>query len=295
MPAPGRGQHPDQGRTRLSRKMVSAPRSRTRADRRRRGLLPDGTRAFHQAAGTSTAVQYRASLGVSLRLRSVSRAHAALLPDADRSHRPLQPALPDLLCRFGLAPARLPRHGDDRTHARCGRRERGRTRCRADFRRRADLASAVLRDPRCRAQAADPSPDGQHQRPAHCERTRVRGATRDLHARLRVVPAVRFAARRSAPGVAWRTATRHPLARAGTAQQARHLDHARRHGQERTQRPRTRRHHRLRAAAALRARRDLPADPARRPRREFQSSGQPADADRSAPPHPRTEPALQAR
>ena len=42
-------------------------------------------------------VQHAGPLGLPLRLRAVPRPRAALLPVADRDHRPLQPALPDLL------------------------------------------------------------------------------------------------------------------------------------------------------------------------------------------------------
>jgi uncharacterized radical SAM superfamily Fe-S cluster-containing enzyme len=61
-------------------------------------------------------------------------------------------------------------------------RVRRRARSGADLRRRADLAPAVLRDPRRGAPAADPPCDDQHQRPAHRPRTRLRRAPGGLHA-----------------------------------------------------------------------------------------------------------------
>src|SRR6185312_16429116 len=89
LPAPCRGEDPDQGRARLSGEVVSAPRPRARADRRRRGLLPPVPRSLHQAAGTAAALQHPPAFRLPLRLRPVPRAHAALLPAPGRDHRPL--------------------------------------------------------------------------------------------------------------------------------------------------------------------------------------------------------------
>ena len=94
---------------------------------------------------------------------------------------------------------------------------------------------------------------------------------------LRDGAAARSARRRSA---------RHAAPGARAPQRAEHLDDARRHAQEGPQRRRDRRDHRLRAAAALRARRDLPADPGRRTPRGLRPRPRPADARRSAPADP---------
>ena len=88
---------------------------------------------------------------------------------------------------------------------------------------------------------------------------------------------------------------RRPPRGARAAERARHLDDAGRHAEEGPERRRDRRDHRLRARAALRARRDVPADPGGRPARGLRPGHRPADADRGAPQHPRADRRLQAR
>ena len=113
-----------------------------------------------------------------LRLRPVPGPRAAFLPGADRDQRALQPDLPGVLRRFFAGARQAPAARDHRAHARRAGGERRRARPRADLRRRADAASAVLRRARRRARAADPARDDQHQRPAHRARARFRGAPR---------------------------------------------------------------------------------------------------------------------
>ena len=74
-------------------------RRRAGADGRRRRLLPPLPRGVHQAARDAAALQHAGQLGLPVRLRPVPRPRAALVPDAGRDHRRLQPALPDLLRR----------------------------------------------------------------------------------------------------------------------------------------------------------------------------------------------------
>ena len=80
-----------------------------------------------------------------VRLRPVPRPHAARLPERGGDHRPLQPALPDLLCRLGPGTPDAPLDGRGARDARCGDSQRRRGRRGAALRRRADAAPAVLR------------------------------------------------------------------------------------------------------------------------------------------------------
>ncbi len=268
-------------------------RPRTCADRRRCRLLPRRARKLDQAAGTAAPLRHAAAFRLSLRLRPVSGTHAARLPVADRTDRPLQPALPDLLRRLRTAPARLSRPGHDRAHARCGGEMRGRTRRGAAFRRRADPASAVLRGTRRGAASPDPAPDAEHQRPAHRARARVRAPACRISKRLRGVPAVRLAARGRAGDAARREAARHPPARARRARRPRPFHDLGGDGDARRQRRRARRDHRFRQVAPVRARRDLPAGAGGGSHRRLRRGPAPADADRSAPAHPGAVPGLQ--
>ena len=184
---------------------------------------------------------------------------------ADRDHRPLQPAMPNLLRQQRAGP---PAVQDARAHPAAHRRrraQRGRAGRRADLGRGADHPPAVLRGARLRQGRADPPPDGEHQRHPHRARRSLCRAPRPLHAGLRGVPAVRLARRGAADPAARRRSARRAHARARAAERARDLHDAGGDAEEGPQRPRDRPHHRLRARTTRGARRDVPADPGGRP------------------------------
>ena len=230
-------------------------------------LLPQVPRGVHQAAGDAARVQHAGALGLPLRLRPLRRPPAALLPVAHRGHRPLQPSVPDLLRGQRAVAAAVPQPGSHRAADRRGRAERGRARRGADLRRRAHDPSGVLRHPRSGQGGAHPAPDGEHQRHPHRRRRGVREAARRVHARLRGLSAVRLVRTAAAHGAARRRPARRAPARARSAQRARRVDDAGRHAEEGPQRRRDRPDHRLRAGAAVRARRHVSADPGCRPPR----------------------------
>ena len=183
----------------------------------------------------------------------------------------------------------------DRAHARRRRRQRGRPRRRADFRRRADDAPGFLRDARPGQGAADQASDGQHQRRPHRARSKS-SPTRlaELHAGLRALPAVRLVRARRADGAARRRPAADPRAGARAAQPPQYLDHAGGDAQAGLNDRRDRQDHRLRAAAAVRARRHVAAGTGGRAARPFRSGDGPAHADRSAPQDSRTDERLPA-
>ncbi len=113
------------------------------------------------------ALQHAGALGLPVRLRPLRRSSAALVPVAHRDHRSLQPAVPDLLRGERSGPPAVPDARSRPAADRRGRAERRRAGRRADFRRRADAPSGLLRDPRPREGGADPAPDGEHQRHPH--------------------------------------------------------------------------------------------------------------------------------
>ena len=136
--------------------------------------------------------------------------------------------------------------------------------------------------------AADQAPDGQHQRHAHRPATRRSPSgwptyMPGFEVYLQFDSLERGAAAASCAAPTCATCAPQAL---DAAQRARHLDDAGRHAQEGPERRRDRADHRLRAAAAVRARRDLPADPGRRPAGGLRPGHRPPDADRGAPPHP---------
>src|ERR1700685_3737938 len=73
------------------------PWQRNSHDGRRHRLLPQVPRGVSEATGASGRVQHAGSLGMSVRLRAVSRSRAAFVLVAGRDHRPLQPPLSYLL------------------------------------------------------------------------------------------------------------------------------------------------------------------------------------------------------
>ena len=141
------------------------------------------------------ALQYEDAIRLPVRLRPVSRSHAALLPHAGRDHRPLQPALPGVLrgVRTGAPVAQAARRTCSRMLDAVVANE-GDARRRADLRRRADAASGFLRDPRRGARPADPPPDGQHQRHPHraAIRTSPRGSPSTGRASRSTCSSIRF-------------------------------------------------------------------------------------------------------
>ena len=99
-----------------------------------------GREVYHQAAGDAAAFNTADALRLPLRLRALPRPHAALLPDAGRDHRPLQPrAARSATPTAARTAPHAPRACDGRAHARRGGRQRGRAR------RGADLAAASRR------------------------------------------------------------------------------------------------------------------------------------------------------
>ncbi len=219
--------------SRLHDQAVPGTRHRARADGRRRRVLPALPRGVHQAAGDARALQHAGALRLPLRLRAVQRSRAALLPVPRRDQRSLQPAVPDLLRGQRTAPAAAAIARPGPRHDRCGRPQRGASGRRADLRRRADAAPAVLRHARLREARTDPPPDGEHQRDSDRAGRRVRRAPRRLHAGLRAVPAVRLVRTGRADGPPRRGPPADSRAGAGPAESSRHLDHAGRHGEER--------------------------------------------------------------
>ena len=208
-------------------------------------------------------------MGLPLRLRAVYRSRAALVPHPGRDLRLLQSALSHLLRReWARAPA-VPQPGRDRAHARRCRSERGPTRRGADLRRRADDAPGVLSRAGGREGTADSPPDGEHERREDCRERGVYRAARVVRAGPGDLPAVRFIRARSVGRAARCRPSRGADQSARAAQQPRHLDHARCHAEERTQRSRDRQDYRLRDRAALCAWRHVPTDPGRGENRQL--------------------------
>ena len=177
--------------------------------------------------------------------------------------------------------------GRGRAHVRCAGAERRRARPGADLGRRAHHPSADPRDHRRGAAPADQARDAEHQRHPHRRGSGFRRCAGRVPAGLRGLPAVRFAERRGAQEPPRRRAVAHPPPGAGQPRGARHLDDAGLHGQARRQRRRDRRHRAPRAHLQVRARRQLPAGPGRRPQRGLRSQAEPHRAVGDPPPHRR--------
>ena len=106
---------------------------------------------------------------------------------------------------------------------------------------------------------------------------------------LRGLPAIRFVRARSAARSARRRPAQHSRTRHRTAEQTQHFNNAGGHSAQRPERRRNRQDHRLRAAAALCARRHFAADSGRRASGTLRSGNGPAYANRSAPQNSRTD------
>ena len=168
---------------------------------------------LHQAAGNAAALQHAGEVGLSVRLRAVHRSRAAFMPVAHRDLRRLQPDVPGLLRRERPSSPVVSHPRADRADARRRRAQRRRAGRRADLRRRADAPSELLRGAGSRETAADPSSDGQHQRPEDRRERSVHRAPRVLHAGLRGLSPVRFLRTRRAD----RAPRRRPARRARSA------------------------------------------------------------------------------
>ncbi len=193
LPGAGADQDSDSRQRGLVREALQAAWRAIDPGLERRRLLAS-LQGFHQARRPAAGVSAPHRIRLPVRLRAVSRSRTAFLPGADRDHRTLQPDLPGLLRRILTGANRLHAAGQNRENARRAGGERGRARSGADIRRRADLASGFLRDPRCGSRPSDPPCHDQHQRASHCPRARFRSAARRKQARPGSLSAVRFTA-----------------------------------------------------------------------------------------------------
>ena len=173
--------------------VVSRARHRARARQRRRRVLPRVPRALRQGARSAAPVQHAHAVRLSLRLRAVSRSHAALVPVDCRDQRGVQSRVPDLLRRLGPAAHHASQPRRRAPDARRDRRQRGRARRRPDLRRRAHAASGAVRDPGRGLRAPDSPRDAQHQRDPDRARAGVRGRARATLSAPRDLPPVRLA------------------------------------------------------------------------------------------------------
>ena len=122
----------------------------------------------------------------------------------------------------------------------------------------------TLYRPRHGEGASHQAPDGEHQRHQARRKPGVCRAPRQLHARLRALPAVRFVRTRCSWADLRGCRIRgRSVRRPSTASTSRHLDDARRHAEEGPQRSRSGAHHRLRARATGGARCHVSAGAAR--------------------------------
>ena len=199
------------------------------------------------------ALQHAGPLGLPVRLRPLHRPRAALVPVADRDHRPLQPALPDLLRRAAARRGQRYRIARSRSSA-CSTRScatrASPTSCRspAASRRSTRTSSPSSTAPR-RAPIRHLMVNTNGIRIANDEAFAERLA--DVHARTsRSTCSSTRSSGDALIDAARRRPARRPRARARAAQRARHLDDAGRDAQEGAQRRRDRPDHRLRAGAA---------------------------------------------
>ena len=246
---------------------------------------------FIKTARDAAAVQYADALGLPVRLRTVPRSPAALVPDAGRNHGPLQSAAVRSATRRA-DPHRPGFRPLDRRSSSCSTPWSA-TRA---ARRRADSPAASRRSTRSSSRSSTAA-----------RRAPIRHLMVNTNG-IRIAQDREFAARLAEymPGfevylqfdsferdalMELRGADLPDIRERGAraAQRTRHFDHAGRHAEEGPQRRRDRRDHRLRAAAAVRARRHLAAGPGRRTARGLRSGDRSPDADRSAPPHSRAD------
>ena len=282
-------------RQRLHAQALPAARLRARPHRRRRRLLPPLPRGLPQAARDAAALQHAHQIRLPLRLRPLPRPRAALLPLAHRNLRRLQSHLPRLLRRQRPAPPQLPLARADRSHARRHRPQRAAnptssrspaasprstpTSSPCSTPRRLAPSSTSWSTPTASAsprKTASPSAS-----PPICPSSSSTSSSTHSSAS----PSCTSAAPTSA------TSARKALEKLNALNISTTLVVTVERGINDNE---LGAHHRLRPQAALRARRHLPARPAGRPSHAIQLHPAPPDADRSAPPHPRTNLRLRA-
>ena len=286
------------GRPRAAAEALPRARPRARADRRRRRLLPALPRGLPQAAGDAAALQHAGEMGLPVRLRPVHRSRAALVPLAGRDLRLLQPALSDLL--RGERPRSPARSAaldqiERMLDAVVAQRRASPTSCRsrAASRRCIPTSSASSTWRKARPiRHLMVNTNGIRIAESEAFAERLAGYMPDFEVYLQFDSFERDAL------IALRGADLRAVRAAGAraAEPPRHLDHAGGDAEERAERPRDRPDHRLRAAAAVRARRHVPAGAGTPGALDgFDPATRPADADRSAPAHPRADAACSAR
>ena len=201
-----------------------------RAGSRRRRLLSSLARGLHQDAGAADGLQHAGQIRLPLRLRTLSRPRAAQLPGAGGDLRRLQPDLPDLL--RGLGPHRTEYRSLEQIDAMLD--------CVVRNERQPDVVQISGGEPTLHPEFFRVL-DMCKERPIRHLMVNTNGVRiakdddfakrlADFMPQFEVYLQFDSLRARAADAVARRRSALHPREGARAPQQARHLDHARRHG-----------------------------------------------------------------